>query len=364
LFVTDRLAKYVLSETLPLLLKHCQNPDDLSQKPSALSHIASLLSSLSPSSSPEPILPSPLVPTTLDFCLPSSPLHPHLDTLLTLFTSSTSRSQSSPTRLAALNGLIALIKLPGFLSESQELGFCVNSFNEILSDSHEEDDEVYDLALENLIIVSRIYPSIIEETTFPLLFSSLPTPTEPNEPLGELYKRSLPALAALSIPPNLFEILSLRLLSLLDTTLSISSTPQATLYAHHLLLILISTIKSKVKAGKGFKEDLEKYLDNGFVGRLLGMFILPTLKEGGDEVARDPRLLLDAGRVLGLILQRVGAEYVNFFHRLHLGPQLMVSESPTDVRRLSRRLSMRRSNEGTCNLYFPLPFQRVSLHSP
>lgn len=258
------------------------------------------------------------MPTTLDFSLPSSPLHPHLDTLLSLFTSSSSRSQSSPTRLAALKGSIALIKLSGFLSESQEIGFCVNSFNEILQDPLEEEDEVYDLALENLIVVSRIYPSIIEETTFPLLFSSLPTPTTEDDSLGETYKRSLAALAALSIPPNLFEILSLRLLSLLDTTLSLPTTPRATVYAHHLLLILISTIKSKVKAGKGFQEDLEKYLDNGFVARLLGMFVLPTLKEeaGEEEVAKDPRLLLDAGKVLGLILQRVGNEYVKFSSRV------------------------------------------------
>lgn len=90
------------------------------------------------------------------------------------------------------------------------------------------------------------------------------------------------------------------------------------MYAHHLLLILISTIKSKVKAGKGFQEDLEKYLDNGFVARLLGMFVLPTLKEeaGEEEVAKDPRLLLDAGKVLGLILQRVGNEYVKFSSRV------------------------------------------------
>lgn len=316
------MARYVLDQTLPPLLKLCQNPDEISLRPSALSHISILLSSLSPpaplpTSSEDPStdgLPPTLSPSTLDFSSPSSPLHPHRDTLLSLFTSSTrstSSGQPSPSVLPALKGLIALIKLPKFLTQ-QELEFCVSSFNEIVISGGEGSDEVYDLALENLIIVSRLHPRTIESISSPRLFKLLPDST----PTDDEYQRVLTALGVLSIDPRLFSILSKEILSRLDkivqSSASNSDATRPTLYAHHLLTTLRSVLQAKIdQKAKEYSEDVPSYLENGFVTRLMGMFVLPTTKpRGGEEkvVGLDLRLLVDVGGILKLVLQRVSAE--------------------------------------------------------
>ncbi|GAA6016857.1 hypothetical protein JCM11491_001829 [Sporobolomyces phaffii] len=348
---SKRLGRYVLNQTVPRLVAFCQNPEELALRPAALCHLATLLASLSPPSSlVEPAdagLPPSLASSssTLDFS-PSaptpSPLNPHLDTLLSLFTSSIRTSADPSTRLPALTGLVSLIKLDQFLS-GPEVDYCVSTFNDILSPStpssssspqeDEPNDQVYDLALSNVIECSKRFPKAIERSTLPLLFGSLPTPSSPSDepsktPGGRGYQKSLSALAAicsLSSSPDLFETLATTLSSILEQAVSLplaSPSSQAsdnttTLYAHDLLSTLRSVVRVKVTdRASASQRELEKLFENGFVTKLLDMFISPTtVQPVVDVVAMDLRLLVDVGKILSLIFATVSTERQATFYQ-------------------------------------------------
>lgn len=209
-------------------------------------------------------------------------------------------------RPPSLTGLIHLIQIPSFLS-SQEISFCVSALNDVLISP--DSDDTYDTTLDGLVLISTLHSRTLEAETLPLLFASLPTeaPTLGTKE-NEAYRRALSSLAALCVHPDLFEVLSLRLLSRLEGILSTptsTTTPSASLYAHHLLATLRAVLGVKVTAGH---QDVGRYVEK-FVPRLLGMFILPTLGEE-EVVAKDSRLLSDAGKVVNAVVQRVDVEYV------------------------------------------------------
>lgn len=327
--IADRLARYVLEQSLPPLLDLYKSQDDIALRPSVLSHLATLLASLSPpsdddddSADKEPPPPRELrTPPTFSHAGGASPLEPFRDDLLSILTGST---RALTCRLPALEGLLALVRIPQFLAPS-EVDFSVSAIDEVLM-RPDGGDEYYDAALDALVVISRVYPRVIERLTLPLLLATLPTATAsiplplPGSAESDDYRRALEALAALCLHPDLFEILVLRLLARLDETLAISAPVRtseytaATLYAHHLLATLRAVIQQKVKQGH---VDVAKYVET-LVPRLSAMVILPTTfpaAEDGDSsrpVACDPRLVLDVGRVVNLIVQRVEAEYVQY----------------------------------------------------
>lgn len=312
----DRLARYVLQQSLPLVLDMYKNQDDIALRPSLLSHLATLLASLSEpdlvSADPdEPPPPRELsVPPTFRHDDGQSPLEPHRDDLLSILTGST---RALTCRLPALAGLLALVRVPEFLTPS-EVDFSISSINEVLTSP--DGDEYYDAALDALVVLARRHPQAIERLTLPLLLATLPTSPLPMPGSAESdeYRRALEALAALCVPPDLFEILALRLSARLDESLAFIATPSsaeyiaAALYSHHLLATLRAVVQEKVKQGH---VDVPKYAE-GFAPRLCSMFILPTTfneyADGSRSVALDPRLVLDAGRVVNLVVQRVDPE--------------------------------------------------------
>lgn len=327
--IVDRLARYVLEQSLPPLLDLYKSQDDIALRPSVLSHLATLLASLSApaasdddddhSADKEPPPPKELrTPPTFSHADGASPLEPFRDDLLSILTGST---RALTCRLPALEGLLALVRIPQFLAPS-EVDFSVSAIDEVLMHP-DGGDEYYDAALDALVVISRVYPRVIERLTLPLLLATLPTATAsvslplPGSAESDDYRRALEALAALCLHPDLFEILVLRLLARLDETLAISVPARtseytaATLYAHHVLATLRAVIQQKIKQGH---VDVAKYVET-LVPRLSAMVILPTTfpaAEDGDSsrsVACDPRLVLDVGRVVNLIVQRVEAEY-------------------------------------------------------
>ncbi|TKA55992.1 hypothetical protein B0A53_01695 [Rhodotorula sp. CCFEE 5036] len=352
---SDRLARYILEQSLPPLLDLYKSQDDIALRPSVLSHLATLLASLSApaasddddehSADKEPPPPKELrTPPTFSHADGASPLEPFRDDLLSILTGST---RALTCRLPALEGLLALVRIPQFLAPS-EVDFSVSAIDEVLMHP-DGGDEYYDAALDALVVISRVYPRVLERLTLPLLLATLPTATAsvslplPGSAESDDYRRALEALAALCLHPDLFEILVLRLLARLDETLAISAPPRtseytaATLYAHHVLATLRAVIQQKIKQGH---VDVAKYVET-LVPRLSAMVILPTTfpaAAGGDSsrpVACDPRLVLDVGRVVNLIVQRVEAERqtalslaVNeAFHRGNLQPWLGTAAS-------------------------------------
>lgn len=208
----------------------------------------------------------------------------------------------------ALEGLVNLVKVEAFLS-ADEVSFCVSSINDVLTQPESEDQ--YDTALDGLVEISKLHPGVIEASTLPILFTSLPTEASAaGSKANDDYRRALEALAALCVHPSLFEILSLRLLARFESISASAPVEEddrarASLYAHHLLATLRAVLKAKATAGH---EDIAKYLDK-FVPRLFGVFILPTLSAVDEPViAKDSRLLVDAGRVITIIAQKVDVE--------------------------------------------------------
>ncbi|GAA5888696.1 hypothetical protein JCM6882_009055 [Rhodosporidiobolus microsporus] len=355
-----RLAHYVLSVALPPLLSIYKNPDDMSLRPAVLTHLCTLLASLSPSSStsspsssetstptsptPAPALPLFAPPPALSHAGGASPLEEYRDDLLTILTAST---RTLSTRLGALEGLVNLVRLPEFLSRA-EVEFCIASMNDVLSSTAPApspstssaaaaaasspsgaDDEAYSLALSSLASLSAL-PSCapsIESSTLPLLFAALPASTISPVPGGaesQAYRRALESLAELCAAQGsavegaggggaVFATTARRLTGRLEEVLAASfgegeeeeKYDAATLYAHHLLSTLRAVLSVKVKRKDA---DVESLVDE-FVPAVVAMVVLPTTREGEDGsrcIGEDKRIVVDVGKVVGLVLQRVG----------------------------------------------------------
>ena len=171
-------------------------------------------------------------------------------------------------------------------------------------------------ALGVLSAVSLITPKHVEETTLPLLFSTLPDAAPPREAYSEnaKYRRILSSLAQLCTPPPLFETLVIRLSTKLELICAsaISSADQEAnaAYAHFMLSSLSRVLATKVDAGHA---DIAKYLDR-LVPRLYSVFIRAAVTYAqGDvpaSVATHPRLIQTAAGVVAQITQTVPVESV------------------------------------------------------
>ncbi|GAA5981336.1 hypothetical protein JCM11641_005289 [Rhodosporidiobolus odoratus] len=360
---SNRLARYILSVALPPLLSIYKNPDDMSLRPAVLTHISTLLAALAPptptssssdsATAPTSITPAPAAPL---FPPPSfshsgsdAPLNPDRDDLLTLLTSST---RILSTRLAALSGLTHLIRLPSFLTP-QETRFCLSAINEVLStcspSSSDEsaappsgpDEEAYHASLDSLLLLCPTHSNLIRDSTLPLLFSALPSTTvspDPQSAQSRAYRLALESLADLCAEQRgLAGVLVERLEGRLEEVLGASfgtvsgeserehehatrECKHATLYAHHLLSTMRSVFSARGKQEDG--GDVEEFVE-GFVPRLVGMVVLPTTRfrskkeeeDGPEKVAEDLRVLVDVGKVLGVVVGKVGAERQATFAR-------------------------------------------------
>lgn len=274
---SDRLARYVVDETFAPLLDKCRDPNvvDLATvRPASLEHVATLLDSLVSSSSSS-------CGRELDL---GQTLERHRDTLLSVLTSNaaaaprrSSASSSVPCQVAALKGLIALVRLtcrPSssngttrlFLSD-EEIEFCVSTFNDFVVPTttrgddaavggeereEEEDDEdggeAYDQALDNLVVVSTSLPHLIQRATLPRLWALLPhdstsfsfsSSSEDNQDEDAdddddkkkvttsrtRYLKALSAIAALSIPRPLFDTCVTETLDRLEKVVSLETSP-------------------------------------------------------------------------------------------------------------------------------------------
>jgi DNA repair/transcription protein MET18/MMS19 len=279
-----------------------KDPDEVSLRAPLLTCLSALIAGFAPSKSTPTGSSVTFDPPPISHADGSSPLESYRDELLSIFTSG---SRSAFSRPPALAGLVHLVEIPGFLSSS-EVTFCGSALNDVLSAAESESD--YDLSLSGLIKVAKLYPRIVETSTLPILFALLPSSAPSSSSSeSEIYRRSLTSLASLSLHPDLFEILSLRLLARLEGVCA-SSFPDPleqsnnSLYAHHLLATLRAVLAQKAEKGH---EDIQKYVEK-LVPRLFAIFVLPTVTSmDKGEVAKDARLLADVGEVVASIIQKV-----------------------------------------------------------
>ncbi|BGP17780.1 hypothetical protein JCM10213v2_005822 [Rhodosporidiobolus nylandii] len=326
---SGRLARYVLASALPPLLAMYKNPDDVSLRPSVLTHLSTLLASLSaplpsaPTTTPTSATPAPATPLfpppPLQHSGGNSPLESERDDLLALLTSAT---RTLPTRLGAVEGLVHLVRLPGFLA-AEEVRFCVSSLVEVLSStapSADEgaappsgaDEEAYSAALDALVLLAPAHAHLVEELALPLLLSALPASVapDPHSSQSRAYRLALESLADLAgAEGGLCGVVVRRVEGRVEEVLAAELGTQedrerAALYAHHLLATLRAVLAQKAKRGDA---DVEGYLDR-LVTALVRMVVLPTTRKAGAGVAEDLRVLVDVGKVAGVVVGKVGAE--------------------------------------------------------
>lgn len=225
---------------------------------------------------------------------PADVLSPYSDELLSILTSSLS---PLATRGQALAALVQLAQLPSFLLPD-EVTFITQSLTELVTSNEVEHA---DAALEGISTIAKLYPRIIEQHALPPLFTRLPdsAPTEVAQ-LSEL-RLTLSSLAQICTSPDLFEVLSMRLLARIERSASTSpATPAETHYTHLLLTTLRLVLERKATQRDG---DIPKYIDR-LVPGLFGIFLAPALKTMDEgEVAAETRLLSDAGRVMMVVVQ-------------------------------------------------------------
>lgn len=185
-----------------------------------------------------------------------------------------------------------------------------------------------DEALKSLVRLSRIneYQKILEETTLPRLFALIPIqPPSPREGGEEdKYKISLKCLKEICVTRTLFSLLVIRLLARLDGICSLPSSSSGAKMAHHLLLTLGSVLRVKRGLGGEEIEDVKNWSEK-IMEKIFGIFLRATIPskgrknedemvgvEEGETVAIDQRLLVDAGKVVEVVVQCVDVEYVAF----------------------------------------------------
>ena len=115
------MSRYVVAKTIPHLIGLFQNPDEISNRDSVVSHLADLS---------EALRKSPLEVTG------EGNLASLKDETLSIFVVGL---KAFPSRRSALRGLRSMVETPGLITD-EELGFVVHSVNDVILDK-EDDDE-------------------------------------------------------------------------------------------------------------------------------------------------------------------------------------------------------------------------------
>lgn len=141
-------------------------------------------------------------------------------------------------------------------------------------------------------------PSIIETSTLPLLFHSLPetAPSIDQTKQRSAYRAILAAIRDLCVSPSLFETLVIRIPNKLESVSAAPTTSGAeagdqfecdVAYAHDLVSCLDDTVKRKIKDKH---VDVTKHYDS-IVPKLWRMAVTAAMAKGEGRMWRDRRLL-------------------------------------------------------------------------
>lgn len=167
--------------------------------------------------------------------------------------------------------------------------------------------------MKSLVTLSASYPAIIESSTLPLLFHSLPenSPSISETKPRDKYRTVLSSLSDLCVTPALFETLVVRILNKLDvvsTTLNPDGEQREceVAYSFDLLNTLYGVIVNKIELKH---VDITKYFDT-IVPRLTRLVVEGSMAKVGADVPvwRDKRLLALMGRVIDRLMWELPAE--------------------------------------------------------
>lgn len=213
----------IVKAVVPSLMTLCQDADSLAKQRALLEVLTQIYDSAIIVHG-TPSKPAPL--TKIE-----NPLDPFKDRLFELSSQALMSSAADEVsfRVVALQGLLRLCLLRSYL-QNNEIGMAVQYFNEIilLEDPSGKDDLKRE-AIQALVELSRVKPSLIMDITFPAFMAKLPDSSQSDD---QFYLITLEGLAQLSVERCVAETLTRRLLNKLDVVLQnegASAYPQAIL---------------------------------------------------------------------------------------------------------------------------------------
>ncbi|MCO5588068.1 hypothetical protein L7F22_042023 [Adiantum nelumboides] len=220
--------------------------------------------------------------------------------------------KTGTSRQSAVDAFINLSHI-GLLTFAELRHLC-GHVNELLIDESAESVRVQ--ALDGLRDIGN--RKVVEETTLPLLFSTLPDHLSledgdkaTHEKQKGIIRRALGALAKLCDAPDFFDMLVVRLSSKLDllcASKNQSNDPairEANIgYARGIVNALIFVLQTKVQ-----RKDRDTARHAGLVPRLLGLVIESALRRDASEgsVGCDRQVIQDIGRLLMLLVRCLDA---------------------------------------------------------
>ena len=211
LATSSSLALYlIVKAVVPALLTLCQDTDNIANQRALLEVLIQIYNAA--------VTLDQKLGVTFAPADSENPLVPFRDRFFELFSQvlmSTPKEEVS-FRLVALRGLLCLCQLRNYLQNS-EVGLFIQFLDEIvLTEDPDGRDEVRNEAIQALVEISKLKPSLVMDITFPAFMAKLPD--QSNEKDGS-YIIALEGLARLSVERSISDTLVRRLLNKLESVL-------------------------------------------------------------------------------------------------------------------------------------------------
>ncbi|KAF3919588.1 hypothetical protein ABW20_dc0103300 [Dactylellina cionopaga] len=239
---------------------------------------------------------------------PSNSLEPFKDKLFEIYSRALMGAAKDEVsfRMSGLNGLTKMSRIRNFFADN-EIGLIVQFFDEIVLT--DEKIDMRDTALESLLILSRLKPSLIMEITFPAFMAKLPDKEEGEKS----YDMTLSALAQLSVERPVFQVLLTRIFNKLNTVLNNKSGPA---YPFALVSSILYVLRKKHELGKDISTHYSR-----IVPELVTRTIIPLCNASGGNALSNEAVLDVTGHIVSLIVRakdinrqtRVVKELFNLF---------------------------------------------------
>ena len=241
----------IVKATVPSILRHYQDADSIIKKRAFLELTVQLLESTN-------VIYGVAAPITPVVQL-QNPLQPFKETLLEMSSQAlmSAAKDEISFRVVAIRCIVLLCTLRKLLQDN-EIGMAVQNFDEIiLLEDHNGRSDLKNAAVQALVAISRIKPTLIMDIAFPAFMARLPE----NPPLDDSdYLTILEGLAHLSVEKAISDVLIRRLLTRLDMLLKFAETGN---YCQAILSTLHYVLSQRVLE---LDPNLEYYFEKIVVG--------------------------------------------------------------------------------------------------
>ncbi|KAF3928046.1 hypothetical protein AA313_de0201859 [Arthrobotrys entomopaga] len=196
-------------------------------------------------------------------------------------------------RHSGLDGLTKMSRIRNFFMDN-EIGLIVQFFDEIVLT--DEKIDMRDTALDSLLILSRLKPSLIMDITFPAFMAKLPDKEEGEKS----YDMTLSALAQLSVERPVFQVLLTRIFNKLNIVLNKSSGPG---YPYALVSSILYVLRKKHELGR----DISLHYTR-IVPELVTRTLIPLCNGSGGNALSHEAVLDVTGNIINVIMRAMEAE--------------------------------------------------------